>query len=789
MSTPTCEASASDAALKIWSCVLCRRRKVRCDRRDPCVNCVKSNNDCHYPVTGRVPRRSRAPTSAKSPAQKQAELLSRLRRLEAVVTELSAQVEDGSKDGSKDGPNEQEALSGNYYSTSARSSAWNTTLGAEGLEVPSQASSSGIPSTVNSEPGSEFDEDFGRLVIHKDGSLQIGKGFWSVFCNEVDNILEAVHDAEDDQDEPKEPSTTGFIPDPSLSAQTPRSFVFGCNDANDALIGLSFLPTKMPFVWNIYVERIDPFIKVLHVPTAERKIQGLKGDFSSPGCGLEALLLSISMAAVASMEEDVVSSNFTMPKAQLLAVYRSGTEQALSRAEFLVTKDVVVVQAFAIYLSILPQIGASEVAWPLTGLLVRIAASLGPGGKVDRSSMDKVYTETRNRLNWQMRFLDSGTRKLGTPATTDFELACSTEFPADVDDITLDSMESASQLVKTTPTGMTLCLIRCEIWCLVRALRANPSGTLEQRLNEIRSTRLKIETNYLRHLRPDSSFDSFIRAMASLFFAKVELVIYQRHPQYHPITTDATETGSKLRTLNPLMAATVLVIEAVHALKTEAAWAKWRWQLRGHLPWHAIGSFLREALLQPWSADIERTWCLIVNLQQILPDEAKRGPPWLSLTNLVTIVQAHRGEAMARLEAENVALQQFTNLDSYTSYGDGSANGISEYLWSATDQFHSVLEDASTDVVIEAVSADTADLSITTQGARLNDPKAVQWQFPASDMFWESTKSPAISQTAGVNYDAGYVGLGNGFQEEDMDLMSWQAWDDIGGTDLVWDLN
>lgn len=35
--------------LKPLSCVICRRRKLKCDRRDPCSRCLKSRVECIYP--------------------------------------------------------------------------------------------------------------------------------------------------------------------------------------------------------------------------------------------------------------------------------------------------------------------------------------------------------------------------------------------------------------------------------------------------------------------------------------------------------------------------------------------------------------------------------------------------------------------------------------------------------------------------------------------------------------------------------------------------------------------
>ncbi|UKZ50487.1 hypothetical protein TrVGV298_004750 [Trichoderma virens] len=165
----------AEDGLRIWNCVTCRRRKIKCDRRDPCSNCVKNRIECHFPVTGRLPRR-RDPSTWKSPTEKQAELLDRLRRLEALVTELAAQVEDGPD-------RTQSILLGslpNVTSDLCSSETVDAQIGK--AELPIQGSPmpfKGLISTMKSHFEGETNEDFGRLVVGKEAGLQIGKGFWS----------------------------------------------------------------------------------------------------------------------------------------------------------------------------------------------------------------------------------------------------------------------------------------------------------------------------------------------------------------------------------------------------------------------------------------------------------------------------------------------------------------------------------------------------------------------------------------------------------------------------------
>lgn len=175
--------TVTEDGLQIWSCVLCRRRKVKCDRRNPCSNCTRNRVECHFPVTGRLPRR-RDPTIWKSPTEKQAELLNRLRRLESLVTELAAQVEDGPDKVQSILPGLLPSVAG--FPRSSETETANPEIGKQ--ELPNQDSPlhfGELITAMKSRFEGETNEDFGRLVIGNEAGLQIGKGFWSVFCSEV----------------------------------------------------------------------------------------------------------------------------------------------------------------------------------------------------------------------------------------------------------------------------------------------------------------------------------------------------------------------------------------------------------------------------------------------------------------------------------------------------------------------------------------------------------------------------------------------------------------------------
>lgn len=68
------------------SCVLCHRRKIRCDRQSPCLACVRARLTCTYPASDKPVRRVRKATIA--------DVASRISDLEKTI--VAASIDQGS---------------------------------------------------------------------------------------------------------------------------------------------------------------------------------------------------------------------------------------------------------------------------------------------------------------------------------------------------------------------------------------------------------------------------------------------------------------------------------------------------------------------------------------------------------------------------------------------------------------------------------------------------------------------------------------------------------------------
>lgn len=171
---PTAPRPGPDASSR--SCVTCRRRKVRCNKRSPCSNCVKAGTDCIFPPPGRAPRKSKRPPDT--------ELLSRLRRLEGVIEHLSGKNPEAA---STSVSPTQPTSSGISSALPSATAATSTVTAPQPAAAPESKESTGCP--FESDPTKlntgKFENEFGRLVIDEGRSRYVSNRLWASLGDEV----------------------------------------------------------------------------------------------------------------------------------------------------------------------------------------------------------------------------------------------------------------------------------------------------------------------------------------------------------------------------------------------------------------------------------------------------------------------------------------------------------------------------------------------------------------------------------------------------------------------------
>ena len=87
---PDRPSQANTKPQRVLACVVCQKRKVKCDRRVPCTNCIRSQTQC-VPAATLVPRQRRR----RFPER---ELLDRLRHYESLLRHSNIKFEPLHKD-------------------------------------------------------------------------------------------------------------------------------------------------------------------------------------------------------------------------------------------------------------------------------------------------------------------------------------------------------------------------------------------------------------------------------------------------------------------------------------------------------------------------------------------------------------------------------------------------------------------------------------------------------------------------------------------------------------------
>lgn len=117
-------------------------------------------------------------------------------------------------------------------------------------------------------------------------------------------------------------------------------------------------PAQMLKLWQIYLDNVDPLLKITHAPTLQRRIIDVAGEVTSiRDSSFRALLFGICSTAVLSLTPEECQARFRATKDELSARYQLGCQHALSACHFVHTTSHECLSALLLYLVSLPDSG------------------------------------------------------------------------------------------------------------------------------------------------------------------------------------------------------------------------------------------------------------------------------------------------------------------------------------------------------------------------------------------------------------------------------------------------
>lgn len=456
-----------------------------------------------------------------------------------------------------------------------------------------------------------FENRFGRLVVNEGKSRYINNSFWANLSNEVEDLKGIMNAPSDDNDDdppvPSEPATMG----------TQQGWVFGFSSQNVDLLSLHPLPNQIREYWEVYKDRVDPLVKVLHIPSMEPTILAASSNLTGLSRGFEAFMFAIYYGATTSMGPAECKQKFGEEKSVLLARYRFAIQQALARANFLLSEEIIVLQAFTVFLICLRRNNDARVIWTLTGLVVRIAQTIGVHRDGLHFNLAPFEVEMRRRLWWQVCILDTRASEDHGCDPTIIEQGFDTKMPLNINDSDLTPDMAEFPPERQGCTDMSFCLIRFEVANTFRRINYIPPGppetcteysanvTLQDKEKWITECHQRLEERYLKHCDMTVPLFWVTATVARLMMSKMWLMVYhpfQRHDGGASLTQETKEK---------LFITSLENIEYSLLLETESRTMKWGWLFKTYMQWHALAFILSELCHRTTGDLVERAWIAV----------------------------------------------------------------------------------------------------------------------------------------------------------------------------------
>ena len=351
--------------------------------------------------------------------------------------------------------------------------------------------------------------------------------------------------------------------------------------------------------------------------------------------------------------------NFGFSKNDLSLKYRLGLEHALAKADFLTVPDLVLVQAFAIFLGLARRHDSPRFVWMMTGLAVRMAQALGlHRDGAHFSHLSPFEIEMRRRAWWALCVLDA---RASEDQGTDLIIArdsFDTKLPLNINDVDITPETVQMPTEREGITDMSLPLVFFKISEVTKQMMAYSATEgapgIEQQSRLLTEIYQKLEQGYLQYTVESGNIAYWVGVtIARLVMAKMTLFVYL------PIlfSSPSEQFSGKIRT--QLLIAAIEVAEYNHALNAEQACRHWRWVYQTYTHWYAIVYLLIEICRRPWSPIVERAW-VALHSQWLIPVQSHKDKNlrfWIPLRKLTAKAKEIRRTELERLRNDPQAAE------------------------------------------------------------------------------------------------------------------------------------
>lgn len=346
--------------------------------------------------------------------------------------------------------------------------------------------------------------------------------------------------------------------------------------------------------------------------------------------------------------------NFGSSQTDLSLKYRLGLEHALAKADFLNRPEIVLVQAFALFLCVVRRHDSPRFVWMMTGLVIRMAQYLGlQRDGTHFEHLTPFEMEMRRRVWWAVCLLDiRASEDQGTDLTIPSG-SFDTKVPLNINDADINPETEEMPTERSGMTDMSFARISIGLCDLTRQMMApgimNGAAGQENQSRLLNEIYQKYEHGYFPHATEPGNIAYWLGVtIARLVRAKITLLVSL------PVlfTSPSEHCMDEIRT--KLLVSAIEVAEYNHAINADQSCRQWHWICQTYTHWHAIVYLLIEISRRPWSSIVERAW-VALHSRWLIPAQSsveKNLRIWFPLRKLMAKARKHRDAELNRLRAD-----------------------------------------------------------------------------------------------------------------------------------------
>ncbi|KAI3324420.1 hypothetical protein HD806DRAFT_495026 [Xylariaceae sp. AK1471] len=555
---------------RVLACSLCQQRKVKCDRRSPCGNCTKLGKSCIPAAL--APRRRRFPERA---------LLDRLRKYESLLQEHkiefeplhSAQVIEGSLRVQGGDTSDEDGEQPHAPITQASASSATT-----------QRNESHWPKDIwkalykqaaedrDDESDSSYDQVRESTV----------KKAWDVLFNNSDHLILGLRKSVVD-----------------LSRLHPE-------------------PIHIIRLWQIYLDNVDPLLKVTHNSTLQGRIIDAASRLNDIESPLEALMFSIYCISVLSLSDEDCQTMFNASKKDLLTRNHLACQEALLNCGYMRTNDRDCLTALHLYLVSAGQSVDPRALSSMLGAAIRIGQRMGIHGEAANTTLNPHEAEMRRRLWWSLVLFDARIAEMADFKSTILGPNWDCKMPLNMGDSELRADIKEPPAAQMRPTEAIFPVVRSEIAQFLRhttffldltcpalkPLAKDRQHASSSTLDELIDLERMIEDKYLKFCDPENPLQYMTIWTARGFIAKYQLVEY--YTKYSSASPDQAEAQRSAATFYAFR-----ILDCDTKVMTSHLTKGYTWLAKFYFPLPAYLYLVQYLKKQPLHEQADRAWELM----------------------------------------------------------------------------------------------------------------------------------------------------------------------------------